>query len=234
MFRLAVAAVLIMLALVSGAGAAVPSREAELRGALESWLVQRTEGLGWETRIRRLQAALPTGLPAGTLEYEVVAPDQWEGWGAVSVAIIIRREGRVVLNLPARLEVEATAEVVVAARQIDHGSVITAADVTLQRRELSGAPGRLARGLADVIGKKTRVTVKANQPLRGDQLERPPLVKSGQLVTIVAENEVIRVSVAGKARGAGAEGDVIMVQNVNSLKEMPARVVSATTVQVAF
>lgn len=61
-----------------------------------------------------------------------------------------------------------------------------------------------------------------------------PVVKSGQMVTIVAENDVIKVSVAGKARSAGAEGDIIMVQNLNSLKEIPARVINATTVQVSF
>jgi flagella basal body P-ring formation protein FlgA len=54
------------------------------------------------------------------------------------------------------------------------------------------------------------------------------------MVTILAENDVIKISVAGKARSSGAEGDTIMVQNLNSLKEIPARVVNATTVQVGF
>jgi flagella basal body P-ring formation protein FlgA len=60
------------------------------------------------------------------------------------------------------------------------------------------------------------------------------LIKSGQIVTIVAENDRIRVTLTGKAKGAGAEGDMISVQNLNSLKEFPARVVDASTVMVAF
>jgi flagella basal body P-ring formation protein FlgA len=54
------------------------------------------------------------------------------------------------------------------------------------------------------------------------------------MVTIIAENDVLKISVSGKARSAGAEGDTIRVQNLSSLKEIPARVISATTVQVAF
>ena len=54
------------------------------------------------------------------------------------------------------------------------------------------------------------------------------------MVTIVAENDVLKISVSGKARSSGAEGDTIRVQNLTSLKEIPARVISATTVQVAF
>jgi flagella basal body P-ring formation protein FlgA len=54
------------------------------------------------------------------------------------------------------------------------------------------------------------------------------------MVTIIAENEVMKVSVTGKARSSGAEGDIIIVQNQSSFKEIPARVISATTVQVGF
>jgi flagellar basal body P-ring formation protein FlgA len=85
-----------------------------------------------------------------------------------------------------------------------------------------------------VIGKKARTIIRANQPVRADLVERVPLVKSGQMVTIVAENEVLKISVSGKARSQGAEGDTIRVQNLSSLKEISARIINATTVQVAF
>ena len=67
-----------------------------------------------------------------------------------------------------------------------------------------------------------------------DMLEKIPLIKSGQVVTIVAENDHMRVTLTGKARSAGAEGDSIMVQNTSSLKEFPAKIVDATTVVVPF
>jgi flagella basal body P-ring formation protein FlgA len=71
-------------------------------------------------------------------------------------------------------------------------------------------------------------------PVRGDYLERVPLIKSGQLVTIVAENDVVRITASGRAKGSGAAGDMIAVQNLNSQKEIAGRVVDASTVRVDF
>jgi flagella basal body P-ring formation protein FlgA len=122
----------------------------------------------------------------------------------------------------------------VALHQIENGDLISATDVVLQKRELSQDSHLAARTVKDVIGKKARTVIRANQPVRTDLVERVPLVKSGQLVTIVAENEVLKISVSGKAHSSGAEGDTIWVQNLSSLKEIPARVINATTVQVAF
>ena len=92
----------------------------------------------------------------------------------------------------------------------------------------------VARKVDEVIGKKARTTLRANQPVRADQVEKVPLIKSGQMVTIIAENGVLKISVAGKAHSSGAEGDIIRVQNLTSLKEIPAKVIDASTVQVAF
>ncbi len=210
------------------------SHDGELRGVVESWLTKKTAASGWEPRIRRFQATPVGVLPEGPLEYEVMAPDQWDGIGSASVAVVIRKDGRVIRNVPLRLEVEALADVVVATRQIDHGSVISLSDLSVQKRDLGSAAGRPVRTPADAAGRRARTTFKPGQALRSDQLEKIPLIKSGQAVTIVAENEAIRVTVSGRARGAGAEGDTIMVQNLNSQKEMPARVINATTVQVTF
>jgi len=211
------------------------TRDAEIRAAVEAYVQQKTAGLGYEIRIKRLTVSSGSAvLPEGRLEYEIVAPQQWEGWGSTSLAVIVRQNERVLRNISGRVEVEALAEMAVAARQIDHGTVITAGDVALKKLDVSATQGHYLGNLSDVVGKKARSTIRPNSPFKPEQLEKVALIKSGQIVTIVAENERIRVTLTGKARSAGAEGDMINVQNMNSLKEFPARVVDATTVMVAF
>jgi flagella basal body P-ring formation protein FlgA len=190
--------------------------------------------MGWEVRIRRITINDALKLPEGAIDYEIIAPQQWEGWGTVALAVVARQKERVVRNIPVRVEVEALTDMVVALHQIERDTLISMSDVTLQRREISPNSHLSARSVDDVVGKKARLTFRANQPIRSDQLERQPLIKSGQMVTIIAENEVVKISVAGKARSSGAEGDSIRVQNLTSLKEIPARVINATTVQVAY
>ena len=85
-----------------------------------------------------------------------------------------------------------------------------------------------------VVGKRLRTSIRANSVIRTDLLEKVPIIKAGQMVTIVAENEVMKITVAGQAKGSGAEGDTIIVENLSSKKDIPAIVVNATTVRVEF
>ncbi len=210
------------------------SREQEVREAVTAFVTTRTAGMGWDVRIRRIAISDALKLPEGIIDYEVVAPKQWEGWGNVSIAIIARQNDKVLRNIPVRLEVEALAGTVVTLRQIEHGTGITAADLVLQNREITQNSQLAARTIESVVGKNARTTIRANQPVRTDQIEKVPLIKSGQTVTIVAENEVLKISVSGIAHSSGASGDIIRVQNLTSHKEIPARVIDATTVQVAL
>lgn len=225
---------LILTALCPHQALSAVDREQEVRQAVTAFVTTRTSNMGWDVRMRRITISDSLKLPEGVINYEIVAPQQWEGWGNVSIAVLARQKDKVVRNIQVRVEVEALADTVVTLHQIDYGATITVADLALQKREITPNSHLAARKIDDVIGKKARTTLRANQPVRVDQVEKVPLVKSGQMVTIVAENEVLKVSVTGSARSSGAAGDIIRVQNLTSLKEIPARVMSATTVQVAF
>jgi flagellar basal body P-ring formation protein FlgA len=209
-------------------------RGGEVRQAVTAFVTARTAGMGWDVRIRRMTIPDVLKFPEGKVDYEIIAPQQWEGWGNINIAVIARQKERVLRNISVRVDVEALTDMVVALHQIEHGELISAADVVLQKREISQNTNLAARTIDEVVGQKSRITIRANQPVRADRVERVPLIKPGQMVTIVAENEVLKISVSGKARSAGAEGDTIRVQNLTSLKEIAAVVVSATTVQVSF
>lgn len=209
-------------------------REEEVRGVVTAFVTTRTAGMGWDVRIRRIAISGALKLPEGAIDYEIIAPQQWEGWGGVNIAVLARQKERVLRNIPVRIEVEAMADTVITLRQIEYGATLAAADLVLQKREITQNSHLAARTLEAVAGKKARTTLRANQPVRADQVEKVPLIKSGQMVTIIAENAVLKISVTGKARSSGAEGDIIGVQNLTSLKEIPARVIDSSTVQVAF
>lgn len=209
-------------------------RDQEVRQAVTAFVTNRTAAMGWDVHIRRITISDALKLPDGIVDYEVVAPQKWEGWGNINASVVARQKDRVLRNIPVRIDVEALVDMVVAVRQLEHGSILTAADVALQKREITQNSQFAARSIAEVVGKKSRMTLRANQPVRADQIEKVPLIKSGQMVTILAENGVLKITVAGKAHSSGAEGDIIRVQNLTSLKEIPARVIDGSTVQVTF
>jgi flagella basal body P-ring formation protein FlgA len=209
-------------------------REQEVRDAVTTFVTTRTAGMGWDVNLRRITISDSLKLPDGNINYEVVAPQKWEGWGNITITVLARQKERVLRNIPVRIDVEALADTVVTVRQLEHGSTITADDLALQKREITQNSHFGVRSIDEVAGKKARTTLRANQPVRADQIERVPLIKSGQMVTIIAENGVFKISVTGKAHSSGAVGDIIRVQNLTSLKDIPAKVIDGSTVQVAF
>ncbi|ACD96986.1 flagellar basal body P-ring formation chaperone FlgA [Trichlorobacter lovleyi] len=212
----------------------VPLPEQEIRAVVERFLAEKLEGRGWETSIRRL--AVPSGIKvsSGVRDLELIAPAGWDGWGATSVVLVVRVNGVVEKNLSLRLLIDAQTEMVTASRQLLAGTVLTEADLQLQKQDLAQAGGLPVKNITDAVGKKLRITVRAGTPIRSNQLVSVPVVVSGQLVTIIAENAGVRITVSGRARSAGGVGELIRVQNLVSNKEIPARVVDASTVEVGF
>ena len=208
--------------------------EAEVRRVISDYLAQKALPLNAQMSIRKIGYSGDMKLPAGKVSFEVVAPERWEGYGNASLALIVRVDDQVKRNLTVQVEVEALAEMVVAARTLERGEVLVASDLALARRDLAHVQGRFLKSTEDAIGLRVKNALRANSPLRGDYLERVPVVKSGQMVTILVENEVVRITASGRAKGSGAVGDVITVQNLSSQKDIAARVVDATTVRVDF
>jgi flagella basal body P-ring formation protein FlgA len=225
---------LVLLPLTVAAAERYILKEAEVRQIVSDYLKQKTERLGVEIQLKRVSFSGEISLPAGNITYEVVAPQEWEGWGRGSLALIVRVNDRVEKNITLNVEVEALTEMVVTTRSLERGEVLEKGDVTMQKRDMALISAKVSRSVAEAIGKRVRVGMRGNSPVRVDYLEKPPIVISGQMVTIIAENRAFRVTATGRAKGNGALGDTVMVQNVNARKDVSAVVVDAHTVRVEF
>lgn len=215
----------------------VPStvvKEQRIKEVIGDYLLKQKENADIELKIRHIGYKGDVTVPAGKVEFEVVAPRQWEGWGKTTLALIVRVNDSVEKNISIPVEVEALTDMVVAVRPLERGEIVGAADVSIQKRDLATSAGKISRNLDEAIGKRVRMGIRGNAPVRSDYLEKPILVKSGQNVTIIAENDVLRVTSLGRAKNSGAEGDLIRVQNLGSNKDIQARVVDAGTVKVDF
>jgi flagella basal body P-ring formation protein FlgA len=62
----------------------------------------------------------------------------------------------------------------------------------------------------------------------------PPVVKRGDLVTIVAETDAIKITTQGVVIENGGKGDMVRVVNTSSKRELFARVKDSKTVEVDF
>jgi len=85
---------------------------------------------------------------------------------------------------------------------------------------------------ADVAGMQVTRPLHKGDVVYSVNVKQPPLVKRGDLVTIVVNIGSISVRAEGKALKAGSRGDRLLVQNLRSKQMVQAVVMDANTVYV--
>lgn len=173
-------------------------------------------------------------LPAGTLSPQVLRSSNSNPLGQKSMTLALlvhgREEGQVTMSGDLAL----FGEVVTLAKPLPRDTVLAAEDLTLSRRNI----GMLGEGLIgrpeDAIGKQLQTTLQVGSLLYEKLLKSPPLVKRGDRVTIRAKSAHLQVNVNGEIQNAGGKGEQVRVKNLMSRKELYARVLSPTVVEVEF
>ena len=134
------------------------------------------------------------------------------------------------LHVPATISIYKN--ILVAARQLQKGSELTAADVKLKKHDLADVPYGYFEDLKDGIGMKLKRRVLADSVLTPAMLKKQQVISRGQSVTIIAQSGSMVVRMAGKALGNGAVGERIKVMNIKSRKKLEGTVTSSGEVEV--
>ncbi|MEY2341129.1 flagellar basal body P-ring formation chaperone FlgA [Acidithiobacillus sp. IBUN Pt1247-S3] len=125
-------------------------------------------------------------------------------------------------------------KILVAAQSLSAGSILSASDldeIAANPGELSGAP---LNNPEQAVGQRLRYGVMAGQPILRSMLQARNLVHAGQLVTVIAQGDGVRIATTAEAIEDGKEGQSILVRNVQSGRVLHAIVMSNGNVQVSF
>lgn len=184
--------------------------------------------------VRDIRCTDTVMLPQGKISYAVVPPRGVRLFGPVVLPVLFKVNGTVAKKVVTSAVIEVAEPVVVAKTALVRAQLITEDMVTLEPMNIAALPATVITRIDEVVGKRTRRAVLPHQPLSSDLVELPPLVKQGDVVTIMAESEVLRVSALGQVKEKGRRGERIRVLNLDSKKEIYALVVDGSTVRVEF
>ncbi|MDY7031200.1 MAG: flagellar basal body P-ring formation chaperone FlgA, partial [Thermodesulfobacteriota bacterium] len=132
------------------------------------------------------------------------------------------------------VEVDVFGDVVISPKHLGKSTIMSKEDVRLETRNLARLPRNTIAQLEDVIGKRTKRVVDANSVITTDMLDLPPVVRRGDLVTLIAETNALKITTLGEVRESAIQGETIRVLNVSSKKEIYGKVVDSSTVKVEF
>lgn len=129
-------------------------------------------------------------------------------------------------------EVEAMKEVLVASRFLRRNQVVEEGDVVMTAIRLTGSAGHYIDNLDLAVGKRITRSVSARFPITEEALGNPYMIRQGARVTIQYVQGALKVLALGTAKEDGPAGASIRVSNLDSKKDLWARVVDSETVQV--
>lgn len=118
----------------------------------------------------------------------------------------------------------------VALKAIRRGELISAANVGLAMVDTTYQLDEGYSGIDEVAGLKAKTYIGADKAVTALMLERPPVIRRGDIVTLVVRSGLVSVNVAAKAMRDAAVGDSIPVEISQSKKQVQGRVMDERTV----
>jgi len=122
--------------------------------------------------------------------------------------------------------------ILVATRQLQKNTVLTASDIKLTKHDLASLAYGYFEEKKSGIGMKLKRRVLAGAVLTPAMLKKPQVVTRGQRITILAQSGRMLVRMTGKALNNGAVGDRIKVMNIKSSKKLEGIITSSGEVEV--
>lgn len=206
----------------------------DVAGILETHLQKMVNDRRKRVEVRDIRGYEKLVFPPGALSYDVVLPDQASRGGTVSVSIRFLINGKEAKKCRVTAQVNIFTDVVVARSFLRKGHVIQEKDLQLVNKNISVLAPDVVTDFEEVVGKRTTLTMNSQEVFRKGMVERAPLVKKGDRITLVVENSHFRITSVGEVQEEGGKGERIRVLNVASKREVYGRVLDANTAQVDY
>jgi len=180
-----------------------------IQGAVENFVRQKAAGMRGERSITvsridnriklercdKLEAYLPGG-------------NRLTG----NISIGVRCQGPANWSLFVPVQIKVVDEVLVAALSVPAGQALQAADLKLERRDVTAIPGNVLNAPEQAIGRNTSAPLAAGTVIRMEQLRAPNIILQGQQVKLVAQGSSFKVTSEGLAMGNATLGQVVAVK----------------------
>lgn len=144
----------------------------------------------------------------------------------------VRCEGASPWKMYILVEVMIRETVLIAARTLPSGHVVTAEDVHAEERDVSGMVSGYLSSPQELVGQRLKHQLMAGRVITPSMLQADLMIRRGQSVTILVRNDSLNIRMTGKALTDGAVNQRIKVENVASRRVVEGLVRSPEHVEV--
>jgi flagella basal body P-ring formation protein FlgA len=172
-------------------------------------------------------------VPIGSLELRVKQSGQSIRKGRNTIPVEIVVDGVVKNTSNISINIRIFASVMVATTAIPRSEAITNTNTTMQEREITSLPDDIVVN-APTSDVTATVAIANGEVIRSNWIATPPVVRSGDTVTVLVTGKYVRVSDKGTATSDGRTGDRIKVRLGSMAREVRGTVVSPGLIEISL
>jgi flagella basal body P-ring formation protein FlgA len=184
-----------------------------------------------EMNIQRVHFSGIPSIPTGKMTYDIKVSPKERFIGSVTATIDFFVGDEKARTLVVTGKVEVFGNAYLAAHPLKQNQIVTEADLEVQKINLTEAADRVATSLDQVESRRVLRNVGLHQPLELKDLDKPLVLKRGDIVKIVYEQPGLSVTAKGQVNADGGVGDTLAVTNTTSQKKIFCKVLDAQTVR---
>lgn len=207
---------------------------AQIRTAVRQYIARNAPWDAEQMIVQKIRFNRPVVLTAGKVALSVSAPKHTDWLGAIPFTVGVTVDGQRKAAFTVPVNIEVWSDVLITTKPLGRFEPIDRDDIQVKKMDLARVPSNVLINIDDILGKRANRNIAANCILRNDLVEMPPLIKRGDLIEVVAESSMLKISVKGMAKENGRQGDRIKVVNLRSKKTLYALVIDDQTVRVEF
>ena len=176
----------------------------------------------------------PLTVPKGKLKLKVERDRFGQLSGRRAFRVQVEVDSKMIKTASVVASVTARAEVMTPVRWIKLHEVLQPRDLMKTSVNLRTFNQDVVMHADDIIGKQATRSLPPHQPLRLSYVTIPPLVHKGDRVMIEVRRGGLFIQTPGVAKASGHSGELILVSNLTSGREVLASILAPGVVEVQF
>jgi flagella basal body P-ring formation protein FlgA len=206
----------------------------QIRQAVEKSVLSQFPVDKISAQIVRFDAPDKILVPIGSFEIRVTSANVQNLFATFSLPIEIRVDNKVVRRLAINAEIEAFAEILVAAKDLAANTKVSESDVRIEKRRLEKPITNYLCETKNLRGAVLLKNVSSGTEITSNIIISSYVVKIGDSVQIEAQSGALKIIIKGEARASGKIGDRISVKNSQSGAILQAEVLDEGLVKINF
>jgi flagella basal body P-ring formation protein FlgA len=181
-----------------------------------------------------LEPVDPVIIAGGTVELQVIPSPMEEGLGRRMFHVEAVANGKPRKTIQVVADIAAMIDAVVVTRFLKTDELIEMDDLKTVQMRVHQVNHPFITDQGEVIGKSASRPLPPDTPLRPAFVKLPLVIKKGDRVLIEARRGGLSIRAYGVTKSSGQVGQTVMVANLDSGRELRAKVVAPSLVEVEF